>query len=143
MHRPRYVGQRFRCKEQAMGSALHEGRLAYPALAALLGDDGCRIGVVLCVFHHTVSSDLRRMERAAGAGQWTQVRELAHRAAWGCRLIGEDHAAEALDAFERSDQAMPDAASLNQTFRSARGALVDVLDRAAAYADVRASGRPD
>jgi len=121
-----------------MGAAHHEEYPAYPALAALLGNDACRVGVVLCVFHHTVGGDLRRMEHAAVAGEWMQVRELAHRTAWGCRFIGEDHAADALDAVERS---APDA--FVKTFWSAHGALVDVLGRAAAYADVRARGRPD
>ena len=121
-----------------MGSASHEEHPAYPALAALLGNDACRLGVVLCVFHHTVGGDLRRMEHAAIAGEWTQVRELAHRTAWGCRFIGEDHAADALDAIGHSGHGAP-----AKTFWSAREALVDVLDRAAAYADIRAKGRPD
>ena len=135
-----------------MGTA-HDGeRPVYPALAALLGNDACRVSVVLCVFHHSVGGDLRRMERAADAGRWAQVRELAHRAAWACRLIGEDHAADALDAIEHGaiehgavehdafEHREPDASAGDvfvQTFLSARQALVDVLDRAAAYADVR------
>lgn len=126
-----------------MESTPHERWPAYPALAALLGNEVCRVGVVLCVFHHTVSNDLRRMEHAVVAGQWAQVRELAHRAAWGCRFIGEDHAADALHAVERSEHDVFASDSLAQTFWSARGALIAVLDRAAAYADVPARGRVD
>jgi len=124
-----------------MGSALSEECPVYPALTALLGNDARRLGVALCVFHHTVSSDLQRMDRAVAAGQWAQVRELAHRTAWGCRFIGEDHAADALDAVERSEPGAIAGDSLAQTFCSARGALVAVLDRAAAFADVHTSKR--
>ena len=126
-----------------MESIYHEGKPAYPALAALLGHDACQIGVVLCVFHHAVSSDLQRMEHAAIAGEWAQVRELAHRTAWGCRFIGEDCAADALAAVERAPGDTPAGDALSQTFWSAHGALVAVLDRAAAYADVRAKARRD
>jgi hypothetical protein len=129
-----------------MGSALYEGRPVYPALAALLGNDVCRVGVVLCVFHHMVSNDLRQMEHAAVAGQWIRVRELAHRTAWGCRLIGEDRAADALEALDADERLEHDAFagdSLARTFWSAHGTLVTVLDRAAAYAGVRTKGRPD
>ncbi|WP_413626379.1 hypothetical protein [Luteibacter sp. Lutesp34] len=119
-----------------MGSAPYEGRPVYPALAELLGHDPCRVGVVLCVFHHMVSNDLRRMELAAVAGQWAHARELAHRTSWGCRFIGEDHAADALDAFEHAEAGA-------KSFWSAHGALVAVLDRAAAYAGVRNEGRGD
>ena len=122
-----------------MGAAHYGERPVYPALAALLGNDACRLSVVLCVFHHSVGGDLRRMEQAADAGRWAQVRELAHRAAWGCRLIGEDHAADALDAIGL-DAIAGDV--FVQTFLSARQALVDVLDRAAAYADVRTESVP-
>jgi hypothetical protein len=115
-----------------MDAAHHEEHPAYPALAALLGNDACRVGVVLCVFHHTVGGDLRRMEHAAVAGEWMRVRELAHRIAWGCRFIGEDRAADALEAVGHS---VPDA--FVKTFWGAHGALVDVLDRAAAFTDIR------
>lgn len=126
-----------------MGSALHDEYPVYPALAALLGNDVCRVGVVLCVFHHMVSSDLRQMEHAAVAGQWAEVRELAHRTSWGCRFIGEDRAADALDAVERYEAGEPPCDALARTFWSAHGALVGVLDRAAAYTGVRAKGRVD
>ena len=126
-----------------MGSASYEGHPVYPALAALLGNDPCRVGVVLCVFHHMVSNDLRRMEHAAVAGQWARARELAHRTSWGCRFIGEDHAADALDAFERSEPGTTHGDSLTRPFWSAHGALVAVLDRAAVYAGLRNEGRGD
>jgi hypothetical protein len=126
-----------------MESARREGPPAYPALAALLGNDVCRVGVVLCVFHHMVSNDLRQMEHAAVADQWAQVRELAHRTAWGCRLIGEDSVADALDAVTRSGHGAFAGDSLTRTFWSAHEALVAVLDRAAAYADVRSRWRSD
>jgi hypothetical protein len=126
-----------------MESTLHEERPVYPSLAALLGNDVCRVGVVLCVFHHMASNDLRQMEHAAVAGEWMQVRELAHRTSWGCRIIGEDLAADALDAVEHSEHDAFAGDSLARTFWSAHGALVAVLDRAAAYAGVRAKGRTD
>jgi hypothetical protein len=126
-----------------MASSQHEGPPAYPSLAALLGNDVCRVGVVLCVFHHMVSHDLRQMEHAAVAGEWLQVRELAHRTAWGCRFIGEDRAADALDAVEHAEHDVFDGDANARTFWSAHGALTAVLDRAAAYAGVRAKGRPD
>jgi hypothetical protein len=120
---------------------LHEGRSIYPALAALLGDDICRVGVVLCVFHHMVSNDLRQMEHAAVAGRWAQVRQLAHRTAWGCRFIGEESAADALAAVEQAELDAGDA--LARTFWGAHGALVAVLERAAAYAGIHARVRTE
>ncbi|WP_146745321.1 hypothetical protein [Dyella jiangningensis] len=126
-----------------MESTRHEERPVYPSLAALLGNDVCRVGVVLCVFHHMVSNDLRQMEHAVVAGEWMHVRELAHRTAWGCRFIGEDQAADALDAIEHSGHDAFEGDAFVQTFWSAHGTLRAVLDRAATYAGVRARGRTD
>ncbi|HTI80907.1 MAG TPA: hypothetical protein VL614_10715 [Acetobacteraceae bacterium] len=124
-----------------MESAIDEGRSVYPALAALLGDDVCRVSLVLCVFHHVVNNDLRQMEHAAVAGRWAQVRQLAHRAVWGCRFIGEEGAADALATVERAAHDAADRDSLARTFWDAHKALVAVLDRAAAYAGLHVKDR--
>jgi hypothetical protein len=125
-----------------MVSAIDEGRSVYPALAALLGEDVCRVSLVLCVFHHVVNNDLRQMEHAAVADRWAQVRQLARRAAWGCRFIGEEGAANALVTVERAAHDAADRDSLARTFWDAHRALVAVLDRAAAYAGIHAKVRP-
>jgi HPt (histidine-containing phosphotransfer) domain-containing protein len=117
-----------------MESVFPERRSVYPALAALLGDDICRV-------RYMVSNDLRQMEHAAVADRWAQVRQLAHRTALGCRFIGEERAAAASAAVEHAQQDAGD--SLARTFGSAHGALVAVLERAAACAGVHAKVRTE
>ena len=126
-----------------MEFALDEERPVYPALAALLGNDVCRVGVMLRAFHRMVGDNLWQMEHAVVAGELTQVRELTHRTAWGCCFIEKDRAADALDAVERPEHDVFPGDSPARTYRGAHGALVAVLDRAAAYAGVRTTRPAD
>lgn len=113
---------------------------AYAALAALLGGDGYRVRLILGVFHQSARKDLQWMERAAIEGNWSQVRRLAQRMAIGCRQIGEERMADmlvaevtvAIDRARCGVAADPD--TFGRSFANARRELVDVLDRAAAYA---------
>jgi HPt (histidine-containing phosphotransfer) domain-containing protein len=117
-----------------------EKQQAYAILAELLGGDSSRIKLILGIFHQSISKDLQRMERAAIEGEWPLVRKLVHRMAIGCRQVGEERMAdvlvmEALTAIERARyDVAADPKRFEQLFMDARCELIDVLDRAAAYA---------
>lgn len=113
---------------------------AYAALVELLEGDDRKVGLILGAFHRSVGKTLQRVECAAIEGEWSLVRKLVHRMAISCRQIGEERMAdmlvvEAEGAIERARyDAAADPGTFCRSFGNARRELIDVLDRAAAYA---------
>lgn len=113
---------------------------AYAALVELLEGNDCKVRLILGAFHRSVGKALQRMECAATEGEWSLVRKLAHRMAIGCRQIGEERMAdmlvvEAEAAIEHARyDAAADSGAFCRSFGNARRELIEVLDRAAAYA---------
>ncbi len=69
-------------------------------LTGLLGQREGRLQRLLDVFVKSTRSDLEYWEQARAAGDQEALRKLAHKIKSGCRQLGEDAAANALDAVE-------------------------------------------
>lgn len=69
-------------------------------LAEILGDDEQKLRHVLGVFERSTRADCELLDAAYAAGDWRRVRDLAHKLKSGCRQLGEESAAIALDILE-------------------------------------------
>jgi HPt (histidine-containing phosphotransfer) domain-containing protein len=69
-------------------------------LAEILGNDDQKLRHVLGVFERSTRADCELLDAAYAAGDWRRVRDLAHKLKSGCRQLGEESAAIALDILE-------------------------------------------
>jgi PAS domain S-box-containing protein len=69
-------------------------------LAEILGNDDQKLHHVLGVFERSTRADCELLDAAYAAGDWRRVRDLAHKLKSGCRQLGEESAAIALDILE-------------------------------------------
>lgn len=106
----------------------------FDALQEMLGGDASRVRRVLEVFERSTQDDARELEAARTQGDWHRVRYLAHKLKSGCRQLGEENTALALEAIEhgagQEDGGEPE---LNQAFVNAREGLRRLLARVSRY----------
>lgn len=92
--------------EAAAGHAADGAMARFRELAEILGNDDQKLRHVLGVFERSTRADCELLDAAYAAGDWRRVRDLAHKLKSGCRQLGEESAAIALDILEaqaRSD----------------------------------------
>jgi HPt (histidine-containing phosphotransfer) domain-containing protein len=82
--------------DHAAGGAM----LRFRELAEILGNDERKLHHVLGVFERSTRADCELLDAAYAAGDWRRVRDLAHKLKSGCRQLGEESAAIALDILE-------------------------------------------
>ncbi|WP_368564702.1 PAS domain-containing protein [Pseudoxanthomonas sp. UTMC 1351] len=93
-------------------------------LADILGNNEQKLRHVLGVFERSTRADCELLDAAYAAGDWRRVRDLAHKLKSGCRQLGEESAAIALDNLEA--KAKSDA-EFDGEFAAARPELQQVL----------------
>jgi CheY-like chemotaxis protein/nitrogen-specific signal transduction histidine kinase/HPt (histidine-containing phosphotransfer) domain-containing protein len=106
--------------DQPAGGAI----VRFRELADILGNDEQKLRHVLGVFESSTRADCELLDAAYAAGDWRRVRDLAHKLKSGCRQLGEESAAIALDFLEA--QAKGDA-ELDGQFATACHELQRVL----------------
>lgn len=74
--------------------------IRFHALEEVLGGDAARMRRVLETFERSTQADCRELEAARAEGNWHRVRYLAHKLKSGCRQLGEDATALALETVE-------------------------------------------
>lgn len=82
--------------DRAAGGAM----VRFRELADILGGDEQKLRHVLGVFERSTRGDCELLDAAYAAGDWRRVRDLAHKLKSGCRQLGEESAAIALDSLE-------------------------------------------
>lgn len=114
-----------------------EGTTArFRELADILGNDEQKLRHVLGVFERSTRADCELLDAAYAAGDWRRVRDLAHKLKSGCRQLGEESAAIALDNLEA--KAKSDA-EFDGEFAAARPELQQVLVHVRARLEVEHS----
>lgn len=108
----------------ATGHATDGTVVRFRELAEILGNDEQKLRHVLGVFERSTRGDCALLDAAYAAGDWRRVRDLAHKLKSGCRQLGEESAAIALDFLEA--QAKSDA-EFDGEFTTARHELQRVL----------------
>jgi PAS domain S-box-containing protein len=102
-----------------------DGTMArFRELADILGNNEQKLRHVLGVFERSTRADCELLDAAYAAGDWRRVRDLAHKLKSGCRQLGEESAAIALDNLEA--KAKSDA-EFDSEFAAARPELQQVL----------------
>ncbi|KAF1707532.1 hypothetical protein CSC71_12995 [Pseudoxanthomonas sangjuensis] len=103
---------------------------SFQVLAEILGHNKERLIQVLGIFERSTRDDCELLDSARALGDRQRVRELAHKLKSGCRQLGEERAATALEAVESKAGLEAD---YGEEFASARHELRQVLERVREY----------
>ncbi|WP_176520145.1 PAS domain-containing protein [Pseudoxanthomonas wuyuanensis] len=102
-----------------------DGAMArFRELADILGNNEQKLCHVLGVFERSTRADCELLDAAYAAGDWRRVRDLAHKLKSGCRQLGEESAAIALDGLESKAKSDTE---FDSEFAAARSELQQVL----------------
>jgi PAS domain S-box-containing protein len=108
--------------------------IRFPALEEVLGGDAARVRRVLEAFERSTQADGRELDAARMAGDWQRVRYLAHKLKSGCRQLGEEATAQALETVEHgAGHDEMSSAELDRAFAGARDGLQQLLARVGGY----------
>ncbi|HEY0660860.1 MAG TPA: Hpt domain-containing protein [Lysobacter sp.] len=105
----------------------------FEPLSRLFRGDPAKVRRALDVFQRTTCSDLEQLDRAYAAGDRASIGRLMHKMRSGCMQVGEDAAAEAIQAVERTLHAAAESDAFARAFAFARDELDRVQARVAAY----------
>lgn len=98
-------------------------------LSDLMGGDETRVLRVLRAFCSTANSDLLQLDDAVRQGNGELVRQIAHRLAMACHLMGESIAGSRLEAIAGARNSSTIDPVMTQLIARARTALIDSLAR--------------
>lgn len=112
------------------GSVDERSAPRFRELTDVLGGDEEKIRHVLSVFERSTRGDCDLLDAAYAARDARQVRELAHKLKSGCSQLGEDIAAQELEALESRAKGQ---GGFDDEFVAARNELQQVLLRVGAY----------
>lgn len=122
-------------KGEGMSTAANDEAGAFPVLAAVLGGDENKLRHVLGIFASSTAKDCELLNAAHASGDRQRVLALAHKLKSGCRQLGDEAGAVALEALEhheiRGD--CSDDARLDQLFALAKEGLHRLMTRVSAY----------
>ena len=105
----------------------------FPALQDVIGPDETRLRQVLGTFERMTLKDCELLDAARAAGDRQRICELAHKLKSGCRQLGDETAALALEAVERAGPDESDPENFDRHVFSARDHLRQLLARVSAY----------
>lgn len=113
-------------------------------LSHLMGGDPLRVLSILRAFRDTARDDLDRLDEAVIARDATRIREMAHRMASACHLLGESDAGRQLDAIAESSEFRGILRSIDaMRVAHARTALSASITRVTILIDVAEAGPYD
>ena len=109
-------------------------------LSDLMGGDETRVLLVLRAFQSSVNDDLLQLDEAVRRGSGELVRQIAHRLAMACYLVGEGIAGARLEAVARMGHSGTVDPVLTQLIARARIALIDAIARVSLRIDAASDG---
>ena len=98
-------------------------------LSDLLGGDETRVVRILRAFCSVANHDLLQLDETVRKGDGHLAREIAHKLAMACHLVGESRTGLLLEAAARSGNTLAIDPVMTQLINRARSGLIDSIAR--------------